>query len=169
MSEDIVKSELEIEEVSDAMASIDMIYVTEQEKIYNDIMKAYPLSMGKASSKKEREDLCLQKVSTLIYGEIEFTAFAIVIQKIIHIYGKADVGSSGPMGILQSKGGLFYDLGSGTGKAVIAAACLHSFDSCIGIEILEGLHSISMEAVFSYNSKGKNGKGLEAQCQVFSI
>jgi len=31
--------------------------------------------------------------------------------------------------------------------------------------LLEGLHNISMEALFTYNQKGRNGKGLEPQCQ----
>ena len=105
----------EIAEVSDAMAFLDMVFVLEAEKIYNDIVEAYPVAMGKAASKKERDDLGLQKTATLVYGELDFKTLGIAIQKIQKIYGKPDVGSSGPMGILQSKGGQFYDLGSGTG------------------------------------------------------
>jgi hypothetical protein len=37
-------------------------------------------------------------------------------------------------------GGIFYDLGSGTGKAVFAARFVCDFARCIGIEILDGLH-----------------------------
>ena len=36
------------------------------------------------------------------------------------------------LGIIQSKGGIFYDLGSGTGKPVIGAAVYHNFDVCYG-------------------------------------
>ena len=54
---------------------------------------------------------------------------------------------------MQRPGGKFYDLGSGTGKPVIAAAILHNFDVCVGIEILEGLYSMSLDVAAAYNSK----------------
>jgi hypothetical protein len=65
------------------------------------------------------------------------------------------VGASGPSGVLQGRGGIFYDLGSGTGKPVIGAAVLHNFDVCYGIEILEGLYSVSLDALNTYNTRGK--------------
>jgi hypothetical protein len=58
-------------------------------------------------------------------------------------------------GFLQERGGIFYDLGSGTGKGVIGAAVLYNFDACYGIEILEGLYAVSLDAVNCYNTKGK--------------
>ena len=33
-----------------------------------------------------------------------------------------------------TEGGIFYDLGSGIGKGVIAASLLHKFNICKGIE-----------------------------------
>jgi hypothetical protein len=47
--------------------------------------------------------------------------------------------------LLQEPGGIFYDLGSGAGKGVIAASLLHPFDRCTGIEFLESLHKMSLE------------------------
>lgn len=41
------------------------------------------------------------------------------LQKIVDVYGKPDVGSSGEEGRLQNRGGMFFDLGAGVGKAVI--------------------------------------------------
>jgi len=128
-------------------------------------MGSYTTALAKSASKKEREELNLKKNATLTYGEIDYTTFALTILKILNIHGKPDVGSSGPLGILQSNGGLFYDLGAGTGKPVIAAATLHPFDFCTGIELLEGLHTISTEAVLGYNSKGR-AVGLDTQCQM---
>ena len=58
------------------------------------------------------------------------------------------------MGILQNRGGTLYDLGSGTGKACVAAAILHNFDQCVGVECLEGLFSVSLELLASYNTRG---------------
>ena len=76
---------------------------------------------------------------------------AITLEKIKKIYGRPDIGSSGPNGVMQVRGGIFYDLGSGTGKAVIAAALMHNFAVCCGIELLEGLHTISLEIQNEYN------------------
>lgn len=78
------------------------------------------------------------------------------MDKIKRVYGKPEVGHSGFSGILQQQGGIFYDLGSGVGKPVIAAAICHEFDSCTGIEILEGLFSLSLDVMAVYNSKGKS-------------
>ena len=77
-----------------------------------------------------------------------------MFEKIKRKYGRPFVGDSGENGFLQKPGGKFYDLGSGTGKPVIAAAILHNFDKCIGIEILEGLYSMSLDVAAAYNSKG---------------
>lgn len=100
-------------------------------------------------SKKERDELNL-KDSTLVYGEITFDMLGTVLEKIKKVYGKPNVGASGVsgtyhirvnnlilkppsfVGIIQSKGGIFYDLGSGTGKPVLAAAVYHNFDVCYG-------------------------------------
>ena len=43
-----------------------------------------------------------------------------------------------------AEGGVFYDLGSGTGKPVFAAALLQKWDRCVGIELLGELHTIAM-------------------------
>lgn len=40
--------------------------------------------------------------------------------------------------------GNFYDLGSGTGKAVIALSLMHPFNKCVGIEYIENLHRLSL-------------------------
>lgn len=95
------------------------------------------------------------KDPNLTYGEITFETLGTILEKIRKIYGKPNKGSSGPLGYLQRRGGIFYDLGSGTGKAVIGAAILHNFDVCYGIEYLEGLYSLSQEALSAYNSRGK--------------
>jgi len=153
----------ETPEVVDPMAAIDMVHILTSQEVYEDIVKPFPVTLGKAASKKERENM-KSKAPTLVYGEIDFMTFGRIMEKMKKIYGLPDVGTSGPMGILQRSGGVFYDLEAGVGKPVIAAAILHSFDACIGIELLEGLHNLSLELLFAYNSKGK-AKGLDTQCQ----
>ena len=44
------------------------------------------------------------------------------------------------------EGSIFYDLGSGTGKAVLAMALFGPFKKLIGIELLEGLWNLSMRS-----------------------
>ena len=76
-----------------------------------------------------------------------------IFGKIKNQYGKPYVGASGEDGILQRRGGYFYDLGCGTGKPLVAAALLHDFDVCCGIECLEGLFTAAVELVGIYNAK----------------
>lgn len=150
---DIIADEEE-EKRSNMLAKLDMVAVLEAKDIYDAVMQAYPATLGKSVSKKERDELNL-KSPNLVYGEITFETIGTVFEKIKRVYGKPGVGASGSAGVLQSRGGVFYDLGSGTGKPVIAAAILHNFDVCYGIEVLEGLYSVSLDALNSYNTKGK--------------
>ena len=101
--------------------------------VYNNITQEYPTSICKAVSKKQRNDENLKK-GTLVYGEIHFKTYALTFEKIKRLYNG-----------LQSPGGIYYDIGSGSGKPVFASVLLHEFSSAIGIEILSGLHKVSLE------------------------
>ena len=46
-------------------------------------------------------------------------------------------------------------MGSGTGKAVVAAAILHNFERCIGIELLDSLYRLSLDLKSEYIIKMK--------------
>ena len=48
--------------------------------------------------------------------------------------------------------GLFYDLGSGTGKGCVSAALSHPFEKVVGVEILEQLYNSSLDLVNNYNN-----------------
>ena len=50
----------------------------------------------------------------------------------------------------DNEAGIFYDLGSGTGKAVIAMALFCPFKKLVGIEALKGLWDLSMRSRFAY-------------------
>ena len=60
--------------------------------------------------------------------------------------------------------GVFYDLGSGTGKPVIAMSLMQSFKKLIGIEFLENLHKYSLKIKDDYyktiNAKFEANKTL---------
>jgi Histone methylation protein DOT1 len=140
--------------IASALKELDLDGVLELQCFYDELVNEFPLSIGKAISKRNREGLQLQ-ISSLVYGETEFRSLGNVIEKIKQVYGRPNVGYSGMKGILQKSGGIFYDLGSGTGKPVLAAAILHDFSLCCGIEFLEGLHSVSLEMHSVYNEKIK--------------
>ena len=63
-----------------------------------------------------------------IYGEIDFDSFRSILTK------------TNP-----KQNEIFYDLGSGTGKAVILAALCFPFSKCIGVEKLDELYESSVE------------------------
>jgi Histone methylation protein DOT1 len=71
---------------------------------------------------------------SLIYGEVEFKSFYRVLRK-----------------INPQPGLVFYDLGSGTGKAVFLARLTQDFSKCIGIEVLHSLHNQARKIVDRYN------------------
>lgn len=99
-------------------------------RLYAALFTDCDLQRGKALSKKERAATGRGDVQSLVYGEVDFQSFVHVLRKAV-----------GP-----TAGKRFYDLGSGTGKAVFAARLTQDFEECIGVELLEGLYRAS-EAV----------------------
>eukprot|EP00471_Norrisiella_sphaerica_P001102 CAMPEP_0184485302 /NCGR_PEP_ID=MMETSP0113_2-20130426/6924_1 /TAXON_ID=91329 /ORGANISM="Norrisiella sphaerica, Strain BC52" /LENGTH=246 /DNA_ID=CAMNT_0026866695 /DNA_START=37 /DNA_END=777 /DNA_ORIENTATION=+ len=118
---------------------IDRKLISSQMKTWDELVLTTPVSMGKKASSKERDEKNMG-ASTLVYGEIRFEPYAITIEKIKKWYGG-----------LQKPGGVFYDIGSGTGKPTFAAVLLHDFDKAYGIEILGGLHKISLQLLDRWN------------------
>jgi len=106
----------------------------EAEKLFDSLYNECTLEKAKSLSKAEREVKSMDEEKSLIYGEVEFHSFARVLRKI------------GPR-----PGTKFYDLGSGTGRAVFIARFLHDFDRCVGLEILEGLHGAAAQVLERYN------------------
>eukprot|EP00903_Cladosiphon_okamuranus_P013695 g12752.t1 len=129
----------------DLTAQMEGLEVDGKMALYDKLFEAHPVAIGKAISKMERDETEQTGNSTLVYGEITFKTLALALHKVKTKYGLPGVGSSGVNGVLQGAGGTFYDIGSGTGKPVIAAAILHPFHRVVGIEILEGLYSTSVE------------------------
>ena len=105
----------------------------ELHRLYTTLLEDYPVNLGKAISKKQREREHL-KDPTLVYGEIKYNFMALMFRVMKDDYDG-----------LQKAGGVFYDLGSGTGKPVFAAAILHTFERCVGVEKLSQLYTASLE------------------------
>ncbi|RLN98561.1 hypothetical protein BBJ28_00009220 [Nothophytophthora sp. Chile5] len=99
------------------------------------LYEEHPLSVAKLASRTERREREFISMS-LVYGEIAFAPFKVVLDVLKRWHH-----------VLAKPGGVFLDIGSGSGKAVFAATLLHDFDACVGIEVLEGLHTISQDVL----------------------
>ena len=99
-------------------------FYSEVNLILTDMYSKYPFEAGRVISRKERKDNQFSSCS-LMYGEVLSIPYLKEFSK-LYRYG------------LQTVGGKFVDIGCGTGLAVFASALLHDFETCIGIEILEG-------------------------------
>ncbi|KAE9336822.1 hypothetical protein PF008_g12844 [Phytophthora fragariae] len=104
-------------------------------QIFETLYQEHPLQVAKKASREERREREYISMS-LVYGEIAFVPFKVVLDVLKRWHH-----------VLKKPGGTFLDIGSGSGKAVFAAALLHDFDACYGIEVLEGLHAISQEVL----------------------
>eukprot|EP00940_MAST-03C_sp_MAST-3C-sp2_P000933 g933.t1 len=103
------------------------------------IFRSCPPGVGKSLSRKERIQHNL-KSQSLAYGEVIPLNF---YRKILCRVNDAKD---------ERIGGSFYDLGSGTGVAIFAAALSGYFDSCVGVEILNSLHKQALENLERYKA-----------------
>lgn len=105
-----------------------------QEAAFNHLFSECSLEDGKVLSKSEREEYSLQEDKSLIYGEVEFRSFSRVLRKI------------NPL-----PGGIFYDLGSGTSRALFVARLTQDFRRCVGVEVLTSLHEAALTVIAKFN------------------
>mmetsp|Transcript_33205 Transcript_33205/g.61905 ORF Transcript_33205/g.61905 Transcript_33205/m.61905 type:complete len:928 (-) Transcript_33205:600-3383(-) len=92
---------------------------------------------GSSISQKDRFASGEVDTPSLTYGEIEFPSFVRLLE---------DMGGR--------EGQVFVDVGSGTGKAVVAAALSGAkFLRCIGVEVLPGLCQASRSAIDKCKAK----------------
>lgn len=89
-------------------------------------------------SKKERfGSAALLGNRNLAYGEITYTTLHKIVTWIERAFGCKISGK-------------FCDLGSGTGKGMVAAGLLNRFDKISGIELLDGLYYESLRIKDKY-------------------
>ena len=116
--------------------------------VYDELIRPYSTKKSKEESFKERSRTgTSMSERSLIYGEIEFDPFSEALKKIEKEYG----------GLRSQDGKLrFVDLGSGTGKAVFAAALCHPFEVCSGVEIVKSLHDIAVKMLKDFEKNVRN-------------
>jgi len=98
---------------------------------------------GRALSLKGREQEEF-KSKSFVYGEVLPDSFYDIIQE---VYAPGVPGQ------------VFYDLGSGTGKAVLLAHLLFDFEKSKGIELVDQLYDASAEVKKRYDSEVKHTLG----------
>ena len=116
--------------------------IRRKQEVFDRLTKDIPTELGNEVSKKDRDEMQANQM-TLTYGEISFYSFAEIFETVKDRYG----------GFQES--GVFYDLGAGTGKGILAAALLHNFSVCKGIELLPGLCEISASVKELWQAEGE--------------
>lgn len=115
---------------------VDEAAIKTAEVIFRELTELHSLEAGKDISAQEREDRGIPEdaLCSLVYGEAPFQSLAVILQKVKHLLGISSYAKA-----------KYVDLGSGTGKTVMAAALLHTWRECCGIELVEGLYDSSLE------------------------
>lgn len=114
--------------------------IREAQHLFDHLFSLCSLEEGKKLSNNERKEKKLSQGS-LTYGEIDFVSFCTILRKVC-------CGNN-----VSQK--VFIDLGSGTGRAVVAARLMEDFAVCEGMELLESLHSASTNVLKFFESSGK--------------
>jgi predicted esterase/SAM-dependent methyltransferase len=108
----------------------------ESKLIFDEVFVNCTLHDAKLASRQEREQEWKGAAvgTSLTYGEIDFRSFGLILQR-----------------FTGTKGKTFYDLGSGTGRALVEARLLCDFDQCIGVELLSSLHNKAVDVVRAFD------------------
>lgn len=101
--------------------------------ICDEIFQDCTFEVGKEASNREREERHLTNRS-MNYGEIEFKAFLDILNELRRLG-------------VETRGKTFWDLGSGTGKALVCARLASDFGRVCGVELLKSLVSKATTAV----------------------
>lgn len=97
--------------------------------VLNDLFSDYSLEFAKQVSFEEREKNSeLRTNISFTYGEIDIRSFYTIMYRVI------------PINNAKAPELIFYDLGSGTGKALFTSILLFDFLETRGVELLSSLH-----------------------------
>lgn len=113
-------------------------HVRSLQSLYADVTSLHSLERGKDISMEERLARGTQPgaMDSLVYGETPFSAIAAILAAVVRLTGW-------PGGLV---GRTFVDLGTGSGKPLVAAALLApGWRECVGVELLPGLVDAALE------------------------
>lgn len=122
----------EVPEPEEAQPLADEL-LQERSDIFLELYAEMDAEKAKAISKEARAQ-DPEAAANLTYAELDINSLHSILNLIKREYGPLYVGQ-----------GTFVDLGSGVGKAAIAAALLHPFQKVVGVEILDPLHNVASD------------------------
>lgn len=122
----------------------------EIERKGDEIMDTVTTEFGFELSRKERNERRLH-TTTLTYGEVHFRSFTHILSNVLDQVYELPYEK-------KSEFKVFYDLGSGTGRALVGAALCHNFQKVVGIEYLESLHNAAVKVCDSYRALQQRGE-----------
>jgi len=133
-----LNKDLEIEDIINILHGI---IARRVQKVYDELFQDCSLERAHLLACEDQRAFAEQPSSgadskSLVYGEVEFDAFYEVLQH---------AGAGMPSGMR------FYDLGSGTGRAIFVAVLTLDLKFAGGIEILKQIHDASLEVLERYN------------------
>ncbi|KAK3275243.1 hypothetical protein CYMTET_16616 [Cymbomonas tetramitiformis] len=116
-------------------------YSAEKEAIFRGFYCNTETAVVSELAQSEGQRLGIQN-DDWFYGEFSFEAITSLLQT-----------------INPKEGEVFLDLGSGMGKAVLAAALTQPFSECRGVEFLPAVHAYAEKAAEMYDASSKAAQG----------
>lgn len=134
-----------------SVTAISQLESLAQEKVLvelNTLYQEYTFATAKDASltddcRRDEHAHC-ENDDSLVYGEIDLAGFCTLLQD---LFASSTAATKG----------IFYDLGSGSGRAVFCARLLGDYSHCIGIELLSNLHQLAMsvQSLYKFVSRHK--------------
>jgi hypothetical protein len=120
--------------------------ISAETKLFEQLYQAHPTSSTAFQSLHERKNGGNQFTinstpGSLVYGEVIDMR---LIHEILDVLHSENI-------LTEKNTDFFYDLGSGSGKMVIAAALTKTFQHCVGVEVLSSLHKVAIEVGEEYS------------------
>jgi precorrin-6B methylase 2 len=138
------------EEAPQPVPPLEQEQVKERLDIWNQIFSDLPANKVKAASLKEREETGKQDDASLTYSELDFNIVNDIITMLKNQHTR-----------LYSGKGIFLDVGSGCGKACVAAGLCHPFEKVVGIETMQCLDDMAKAAHAKYMEVPLSAEGAD--------
>jgi tRNA G46 methylase TrmB len=148
--------EEQVEEVvREPVPPLEQEQIEERQKLWEEIFAEFPANKVKLASIEERKANEKMEDQSLTYGELDFTTVNNLITMLKNQHTRLYAGQ-----------GVFLDLGSGCGKACVAAALAHQFEKVIGIETMACLDEAAKKAQEAYKAVALSGDPPPEKAEV---
>lgn len=159
---------------------LDSLMIAHTQHLWDTMFTSCSTDDGKHLSRKDRTAM-RNSSSTLIYGEIAYDSYCHIMWSALADLEEEQTLDESAVAALEgtepyarsrhAKGGVYYDLGSGTGRALLASVLAHSFHKVVGIEILSSLHEAAEKCLSVYQDMAARGevpsRAVELVCGSF--